>query len=253
MWTLTGGTVLGGGGFLAAGLVARQRQPSNRVGILMLAAGYAWVVSGLQFSDHPSLGYFGALGGWLWAALLAHLTLAFPSGRLAGRCSFGWSGHRHGVGRQRWRSLRRPCRHRYKPTAIHRFDGQDVHLKLRLGSSGKEELVVSRTAPRLIHKPSARSSSAGGHVRFYDLVNGGGDSFTRNAGDSVSNLTACGLFCPNWSNRISSVETNGAHTVLYNAYNFDEDYSTFQIPREWDRVNLDEYGFNNRASSLYVE
>jgi len=79
---LTVSTVLGGGGFVVAGLVARQRQPSNRVGPLMLALGFAWIVAGLQFSAHPGLGYVGVLGGWVWAAVLAHLTLAFPSGRL---------------------------------------------------------------------------------------------------------------------------------------------------------------------------
>ena len=81
---LTAITVLGGGGFLAASLVARRRQPSNRVGFLMLAVAYAWVLAGLQFSDYRSLGYVGVLGAWVWAALLAHLTLAFPSGRLVG-------------------------------------------------------------------------------------------------------------------------------------------------------------------------
>jgi signal transduction histidine kinase len=49
---------------------------------LMLALGFAWIVAGLQFSAHPGLGYVGVLGGWVWAAVLAHLTLAFPSGRL---------------------------------------------------------------------------------------------------------------------------------------------------------------------------
>jgi len=75
-------TVFGGGGFVVAGLIARRRQPSNRVGPLMLAVGFAWVLAGLQFSSHPGLGYLGVVGGWVWAALFAHLMLAFPSGRL---------------------------------------------------------------------------------------------------------------------------------------------------------------------------
>lgn len=81
---LTVTTVLGAGGFIVAGVVARQRQPSNRVWVLMLALGFVWVLAGLQFSSHPGLGYVGVLGGWVWAAVLAHLTLAFPSGRLTG-------------------------------------------------------------------------------------------------------------------------------------------------------------------------
>src|SRR4051794_37786714 len=50
----------------------------------MLAVGFAWVLAGLQFSSHAGLGYLGVVGGWVWAALFAHLTLAFPSGRLDG-------------------------------------------------------------------------------------------------------------------------------------------------------------------------
>jgi hypothetical protein len=146
---------------------------------------------------------------------------------------------------------------RYKPKAIHRFDGQEIHLKLRLGPKGKPELVVSRTAPNLISKPPARMSSPGGHVRFFERINGAGASFTRNHGESVSNLanvpTGCFIFCwGSFDNLISSVETNGAHTTLYDGKNFSG--SSLEIPEEWDRRNnLNDYSFNDRATSLWVD
>lgn len=78
--------VLGGWGFLAAGLLARRQRPASRTGMLMLALGFAWLLGALQLSDHDRLAVtVGTLLGWLWAAILAHLMLAFPSGRLADR------------------------------------------------------------------------------------------------------------------------------------------------------------------------
>lgn len=143
---------------------------------------------------------------------------------------------------------------RYKPKAIHRFDGQDVHLKLRQGPKGKPELVVSRKAPRLIRKGTARMSSPGGHVRFYEHFNGTGQSFTRNHDESVTNLkNICTFFCfGNWNDRISSVETNGAHTTLFEHSYFSG--SSLEIPEEWGRRNdLRNYGFNDLTSSLWVD
>ncbi len=87
---LAGVTVLGGWSFIAAGLVARQRQPGNRVGVLMVTTGFAWMLGGLRWADgNTAAATVGALGGWLWGALLAHLLLAFPSGRLPGRLDRG--------------------------------------------------------------------------------------------------------------------------------------------------------------------
>ncbi|WP_433824658.1 sensor histidine kinase [Actinoplanes sp. CA-015351] len=59
--------------FVVAGVVAWWVRPGNRTGPLLVAAGLLWMVSR---SPVP-------VGGW-WAAVLAHLVLAFPSGRLIG-------------------------------------------------------------------------------------------------------------------------------------------------------------------------
>ena len=59
--------------FTAAGVVTWWARPRNRSGPLLLASGLLWTAS---LASLP-------VGG-LWAAVLAHLILAFPSGRLIG-------------------------------------------------------------------------------------------------------------------------------------------------------------------------
>jgi signal transduction histidine kinase len=78
-------SVLGGLVFVLAGLLARRRQPANRVGVLMIVIGFAWLLAALRWSDGARLTVtVGVAGAWLWGAVLAHLVLAFPSGRLTG-------------------------------------------------------------------------------------------------------------------------------------------------------------------------
>ena len=69
-------------GFVAAGCFAWLRRPDNRTGVLMIAVGLATLTAGLQFSDAPVPFALGALVDTLIVALLVHLLLAFPSGRL---------------------------------------------------------------------------------------------------------------------------------------------------------------------------
>ena len=76
--------VAGAWGFVAAGVFAWLRRPDNRTGPLMLAVGLATVTAGLQFSDAALPFVLGALVDALIVALLIHLLLAFPSGRLEG-------------------------------------------------------------------------------------------------------------------------------------------------------------------------
>jgi signal transduction histidine kinase len=70
-----------GGAWIALGLVARQRRPGNRVGLLMIALGFIYLAE--QFYWDASLPYLmsGVLGG-LEIPVTVHLFLAFPSGRL---------------------------------------------------------------------------------------------------------------------------------------------------------------------------
>ena len=77
--------VLVGLAFVSSGLVARVRRPENRTGSLMILVGLSWFGGALQASD-ASLPYtLGYASGTLIAAILIHLMLAFPSGRLLTR------------------------------------------------------------------------------------------------------------------------------------------------------------------------
>jgi signal transduction histidine kinase len=71
--------------YVGAGLVAWARRPHNRMGPLLTAAGLAWIGWGLWTADVPFLAAVGLLCGALPFAVMVHLLLAFPSGRLAGR------------------------------------------------------------------------------------------------------------------------------------------------------------------------
>jgi signal transduction histidine kinase len=74
---------LGAAGFIAAGLLARRRHPTEPLWLLMLAAACAWPLGALRFTSEDRLVFtFGLLAGWLWAVLLGHIALAFPTGRL---------------------------------------------------------------------------------------------------------------------------------------------------------------------------
>jgi signal transduction histidine kinase len=79
-----------GGSFLICGLIAWQRRPSNRSGMLMTATGFLYLAE-------PLLGEIGTpfwdsmaqLLANLWAVPFAALILSFPSGRVVGRVDRG--------------------------------------------------------------------------------------------------------------------------------------------------------------------
>jgi len=70
--------------WIATGLVAWQRRPGNRVGLLMVAAGLADLSGLLYWDSSVPYVFFTALTS-LQIAIFVHLFLAFPSGRLATR------------------------------------------------------------------------------------------------------------------------------------------------------------------------
>jgi hypothetical protein len=71
-------------GFVVVGLFAWYRSPENRVGMLMVATGFAWYVSLLARTDPPLLFSIGFTLENLYVAPAVHLLLAYPSGRLDG-------------------------------------------------------------------------------------------------------------------------------------------------------------------------
>ena len=74
-----------GAAFIGTGVFAWLRRPDNRFGALMLAVGFSYCLSGLIVTN-DSWTFIGGLA--LIAvpyALLFHILLAFPSGRLETR------------------------------------------------------------------------------------------------------------------------------------------------------------------------
>jgi signal transduction histidine kinase/PAS domain-containing protein len=73
---------LTGGSFVAAGLVARTRRPDNRTGLLLIAVGFTWFLTGLVGANDSLLWTVGVALTAIPAGFLIHLLLAYPSGRL---------------------------------------------------------------------------------------------------------------------------------------------------------------------------
>jgi signal transduction histidine kinase len=75
-------TVPTGIAFIASGLIARTRRPDNRIGLLLIAAGFGSFVGALKAADDPVLFSVGQALQWAYLGFLVHVVLAFPSGRL---------------------------------------------------------------------------------------------------------------------------------------------------------------------------
>jgi signal transduction histidine kinase len=74
-----------GWGFIGAGLYAWWRRPQNNFGPLMTATGFLFFVSELAASNSPLVYTVAALWGNLFLAVVVHMLLAMPSGRLRTR------------------------------------------------------------------------------------------------------------------------------------------------------------------------
>jgi signal transduction histidine kinase len=73
--------------YLAAGVAAWLRRPSNRMGPLMVAGAFAWLAAGLIGTTVPALTATGLITATVPYAVIVHLLHGFPSGRLRGRLS----------------------------------------------------------------------------------------------------------------------------------------------------------------------
>ncbi|WP_251737325.1 hypothetical protein [Frankia sp. R82] len=80
---------VGGILFLIAGVVAHLRRPETRVGLLMVLVGVALPAEDLQLSTTPWVHTAGLLFPGASGAVLTHLVLAFPTGRLTTRTRRG--------------------------------------------------------------------------------------------------------------------------------------------------------------------
>jgi signal transduction histidine kinase/MFS family permease len=71
--------------FVASGIIARSQRPSNAIGILLIVVGFAWALGALTTANNEYVFTAGLLLGTVFTAMLAHLFLAFPTGRLTNR------------------------------------------------------------------------------------------------------------------------------------------------------------------------
>ena len=75
-------------GFVGTGLYAWDRRPDSRVGPLMTAVGFTWFFQGAEASDMSAVFVVGALSASRSRyAILIHLLIRFPSGRLRDRAA----------------------------------------------------------------------------------------------------------------------------------------------------------------------
>ena len=71
--------------FMATGLFALWRRPRNHTGLLMYAVGATFLLTVLKEANAPAAFDVGLLFANLFIAVVAHLLVAFPTGRLEGR------------------------------------------------------------------------------------------------------------------------------------------------------------------------
>jgi signal transduction histidine kinase len=80
-WAIAGPIVVWS--FVGTGLYAMRRRPDSRVGLLMVALGFAWCVAALAFANSRLAFTFALVFGGLWGGVFLHLLMSFPTGRLA--------------------------------------------------------------------------------------------------------------------------------------------------------------------------
>ncbi len=71
--------------YVAAGIVAWLRRPASRIGSLLVVGGLLWLLAGLANTAPPALVAVGLVTATVPVAIVLHVLLAFPSGRLRGR------------------------------------------------------------------------------------------------------------------------------------------------------------------------
>lgn len=73
--------------YVAAGLIAWQRRPSNPMGAVIVWTGTAVLLGGIGSTGVPALQAVTAIFGTVALAAVIHLVLAFPTGRLESRAA----------------------------------------------------------------------------------------------------------------------------------------------------------------------
>jgi hypothetical protein len=71
--------------FMGTGSFVWWRRPRNRTGLLMYAVGAAFLLTALKEANAPAAFDLGLVLSNVFIAVVAHLLVAFPTGRLQGR------------------------------------------------------------------------------------------------------------------------------------------------------------------------
>lgn len=74
--------------YLVSGVIAWLRRPSSEIGALLSVGCLAWLVTGFANTDSRGLVALGLITATAPLALIVHLLVTFPSGRLSGRLSW---------------------------------------------------------------------------------------------------------------------------------------------------------------------
>lgn len=78
-------TLAVGWSFSVLGVIAAVYWPSSQTGLLMIGVGLAWFARAIGAVDSPFMFSAGALIGSLYLAILVHLMVTYPTGRLVSR------------------------------------------------------------------------------------------------------------------------------------------------------------------------
>lgn len=84
-WHAVAVEVLVGLSFVLVGAIACLRRPDNRTGALMMAVGFAWFIPDIFWLDEDLPLNISSFFEFFYAVILAHLFMAFPTGRLGSR------------------------------------------------------------------------------------------------------------------------------------------------------------------------
>jgi signal transduction histidine kinase len=71
--------------FFGAGIVALDRKPGNRIGLLMVGFAATWFLGNWSNWSAPVLPTLGVVGAALGTPFIAHIALSYPSGRVRSR------------------------------------------------------------------------------------------------------------------------------------------------------------------------
>jgi signal transduction histidine kinase len=86
LWLMVGVPITGVA-YGVVGLVAWRRRPSNLIGPLLVLGGWTWLVVALEGTGEQVLVVVALSLATLPVAVMIHIVLAFPSGRLGGRAA----------------------------------------------------------------------------------------------------------------------------------------------------------------------